>query len=727
MSKPYTTIVIDSRAKLAKLKAYLHSIDDVVGVDCETVGVDPRKETPVGSGRIACWSLAVATSPVTLGFFLPNWRGYEWILTELTPWLEDHTKPKCGHKIFNFDRHIFWNHGIEIQGIVGDTLCMSRLQASTNKVNHSLKHLMQHYLGIEPVGEFKDLFSVPTQINPKVYKTTRVTNIKNYPDANGNKRYPGYADTFRSLTCEGEWDTISWAVREPVPLDEVPEKFPKWLPTLVDYSTLDAVATVELYHLLAAKLSVMAPKGVTQLDINNDWWNPALYVLNEAERNGWLIDPEACRAGADRYALEAEEGLRNLYRWTGNDQINYNSYPQLQWLLYGRGLKEVSGNLIEGKGFQVPMYRGNLKAITRTKPGEQPTDEGALHNIRKGCSDQSDIDGINALLSYKKAKKYAQYCTKLPEHADDNGRIHCQIAPATDTGRLSASRPALQQIPGRDPHGIRDAFIATPGHRLLVLDYSQLEMYILAHILVSLFGDESLKSDLLSSDCHGMAAKRCWPDELADVPADQIKGHPEFGHYRDSVKSITYGINYGKSAVGLGAQITDQRGRPIGTAAAQALLDTYMNAYPGIANYQRWVKQYATKHGGVFTLLGRWRPLPEAKHPLEWKQARAHRQALNSPIQGSAADIVTMAMLKCNTKALPELVDRGYYDSMLDDYGVRFIMQIHDELVFEVPEAHAELALPRVKYLMENPLPEGTLKVPLKVDGSVNKTWGEGH
>lgn len=260
------------------------------------------------------------------------------------------------------------------------------------------------------------------------------------------------------------------------------------------------------------------------------------------------------------------------------------------------------------------------------------------------------------------------------------------MSPSTESGRLASKNPNLQNIPGGgNRYGVRRCFTAAPGCSLVVLDYSQLELYVLAHFLVELFNDRTLADDLAAGDVHTATAVRCWDDPSR----------------RSDAKAINYSVNYGKTATGLGAQIRDEKGNPIGTTAAQELLDTYFAAYPGIEQYHEWQKGRARELGYCTTIAGRHRYLNFGTQ--QWQGRAAERQALNTPIQGSAADIVTAALIKCAD--LPA------------------VLQVHDELVFECETKKAPEVLESATDAMQNAW--GGLNVSLKVSGGIYNDWGE--
>jgi DNA polymerase-1 len=370
---------------------------------------------------------------------------------------------------------------------------------------------------------------------------------------------------------------------------------------------------------------------------------------------------------------------------------------------------------------------GTLSAVKKNHKKKPVTDQAGVDWLAGNVKDEYDREQLNRFAEYKKVRDQLKFLSSLPGHRDPEGRLHCVLAPETDTGRLSCRNPNLQQIPKSDRYGIRAAFRAEEGFKLIVADYSQLELYVLAHFLIELFDDHGLANALKEGDVHSAVAKMAWP-ELQKFPGklDVDLGTPAWAaKKRSDVKSVVYGLNYGKTARGLGVQIKDEDGRAIGTERAQELLDTVCEAL-GVRPYQEYIQAYATKHGGVHTLLGRWRPLPGAQSDDEYERSAALRQALNTPIQGSAVDIVTGAMLRLNTDPLPELRRAGWYSERLATTGSKLLLQAHDELVFEVPREHAEEARELVQWGMEHPFKEGFLKVPLKVEAKVADNWAEG-
>jgi DNA polymerase-1 len=281
----------------------------------------------------------------------------------------------------------------------------------------------------------------------------------------------------------------------------------------------------------------------------------------------------------------------------------------------------------------------------------------------------------------------------------ETGRVHTayMIAGAA-TGRLASTEPNLQNIPVRTDEGrrIREAFVAEPGNLLLSLDYSQIELRILAHMA----DIEALKQAFRDGlDIHAMTAS-----EMFGVP---IEGMP--ASVRRQAKAINFGVIYGISAFGLANNLRIPR------EDARRFIETYFERFPGIREYMDRTIAFAREHGHVETLFGRRIHTPEinARGP---HAAAAQRQAINAPIQGSAADIIRRAMIR-----MPGVLDAA-------GLSIRMLLQVHDELVFEAPEAEADAALPIIREVMERaPEPAAKLNVPLQVDARSGDNWDAAH
>jgi DNA polymerase I len=272
---------------------------------------------------------------------------------------------------------------------------------------------------------------------------------------------------------------------------------------------------------------------------------------------------------------------------------------------------------------------------------------------------------------------------------------------ATSTGRLSSSEPNLQNIPVRNAEGrkIRTAFISTPGHKLLSADYSQIELRVLAHVadipqLRQAFAD--------GIDIHAMTAS-----EMFGVPVD---GMPS--DIRRRAKAINFGIIYGISAFGLANQLSIER------SEAGEYIKKYFERFPGIRDYMDETKAFAREHGYVETIFGRRAHYPEIKSSNPSVRAFNERAAINAPIQGSAADVIRRAMIQVE----PVLQKAGLGEK------VRMLLQVHDELIFEVEDEAIDQAMPLIVRTMEHAaLPALDMRVPLKVDARAALNWDEAH
>lgn len=300
-------------------------------------------------------------------------------------------------------------------------------------------------------------------------------------------------------------------------------------------------------------------------------------------------------------------------------------------------------------------------------------------------------------------KLKSTYTDALPGYVHpETKRVHTSYSLAsTTTGRLSSSEPNLQNIPVRTAEGrkIRTAFISTPGHKLISADYSQIELRVLAHVaeipqLTKAFED--------GVDIHAMTAS-----EMFGVP---VEGMP--GEVRRRAKAINFGIIYGISAFGLANQLSIER------SEAGDYIKKYFERFPGIRDYMESRKAMARDKGYVETIFGRRINYPEIRSSNPSVRAFNERAAINAPIQGSAADVIRRAMIKIE----PALVEVGLADR------VRMLLQVHDELIFEVEDEDVEKAMPVIVSVMENAtMPALEMRVPLRVDARAATNWDEAH
>ncbi len=294
------------------------------------------------------------------------------------------------------------------------------------------------------------------------------------------------------------------------------------------------------------------------------------------------------------------------------------------------------------------------------------------------------------------AKLKSTYCDKLPASTDAHGRVHTTYGQAIAvTGRLSSSEPNLQNIPIRTAEGrrIREAFIAPPGHQIVSADYSQIELRIMAHI--------SEDAGLLDAFAKGEDIHRATASEVFGVPVAEVSSEQ-----RRYAKVINFGLIYGMSAFGLASNLG------IAREAAKSYIDRYFMRYPGVAKYMEQTRALAKRQGFVETVFGRRLWLPEINSPNGPRRGAAERAAINAPMQGTAADLIKLAMIA---------VSRWIANEAL---GTRLVMQVHDELVLEVPAPEVELVRERVPALMSE---VAQLRVPLVADVGVGNNWDEAH
>jgi DNA polymerase-1 len=428
------------------------------------------------------------------------------------------------------------------------------------------------------------------------------------------------------------------------------------------YSGEDAEMVMRLRAPLTRKLQEAELLGLFQ-----DLEIPLIEVLLWMERRGVLLDVDELRAQGKELEILLEKTREELFALAGGP-FNPNSTPQVREILYER-LK--------------------LPVLEKTKTGPS-TDAQVLRDLAQYHEFPAK------LIAYRELEKLRNtYIEKLPLYVHPKtGRVHTSFnQTGTATGRLSSSEPNLQNIPAKTEVGvdIRRAFVAPPGKVLLGADYSQIELRVLAH----LSGDEALiEAFQRGEDLHRRTAAT-----LFGVPLEAVDSR-----MRTIAKRVNFGIIYGITPYGL------SRDQGIPQEEAKALIEKFFQAYPKVAEFVEKLVEEASRTGYAKTLLGRKRPLPGLKNPERRGIGQDRRNAINTPIQGTAADLMKLAMLR---------VHRAWKDGKLP---AEMILQIHDELVFEVREEDVEEAGKTVRELMEG---VWELRVPLKVDVKVGRHWGE--
>ena len=436
--------------------------------------------------------------------------------------------------------------------------------------------------------------------------------------------------------------------------------------TAAHYAAEDADVCVRLHHALQAKLQAQ----VELLKLYNALEMPLLSVLARLERNGVLIDDNLLV----HQSMELSQQMMSLEQKAHDEaghNFNLNSPKQIQTILYEQ--------------LQIPV-------IKRTPKGQPSTDESVLQELAEEYALPKLIIEHRSLSKLK-----STYTDKLPEQINvKTGRVHTSYHQAvTATGRLSSSEPNLQNIPIRSPEGrkIRQAFIAPEGYKIVAADYSQIELRIMAHLA----NDEGLITAFSQGeDIHRATAAEVFNVPLSDVTTD----------LRRKAKAVNFGLIYGMSAFGLAKQLDVSR------SDAQTYINAYFARYPGVKKYMDDTRILAKEQGYVETLFGRRLYLPEIDSRNAALRQYAERTAINAPMQGTAADIIKRAML-----TVDEWLLRGEID-------VKMIMQVHDELVFEINAQEVDVAIEKIKSLMSG---AAELNVPLIVDVGVGDNWDEAH
>ena len=432
------------------------------------------------------------------------------------------------------------------------------------------------------------------------------------------------------------------------------------------YAAEDADVTLQLHQTLWPQLE----KEPRLVELFRDIELPLLTVLSHIERNGVLIDANMLAKQSEELAQRMLEIQNESYEVAG-EEFNLASPKQIQKILF------------EKQGLPVRK---------KTPKGAPSTAEEVLAELAH------DFPLPKLILEYRGMSKLkSTYTDKLPQRIDPGTkRVHTSYHQAVaSTGRLSSSEPNLQNIPVRSAEGrrIRQAFIAPAGFSVLAADYSQIELRIMAH----LSGDEGLlKAFAAGEDIHRATAAEVFAVPLQDVDNEQ----------RRSAKAINFGLIYGMSAFGLARQLDITRGD------AQEYVDLYFERYPGVKKFMDDTREQAREQGYVETVLGRRLYLPDINHRNGQRRQYAERTAINAPMQGTAADIIKRAMI---------VVDSWIESAGLD---IKLIMQVHDELVFEIRDEHIEAAKIEINRLMTG---AAELKVPLVVDIGIGSNWDEAH
>ena len=432
------------------------------------------------------------------------------------------------------------------------------------------------------------------------------------------------------------------------------------------YSAEDAEVTMHLHRTLHPRVSAEPALERIYRDIEI----PVSRVLQRMERRGVLIDSQALARQSEELGRKLLELEARVHEAAGQP-FNLGSPKQLGEILFNKQ---------------------GLPVLKKTASGAPSTDEEVLTRLAE------DYPLPRLLLDWRGlAKLKSTYADKLPRMVNPRtGRVHTSYSQAVAvTGRLSSSEPNLQNIPIRTPEGrrIREAFVAPPGYRIMSADYSQIELRIMAH----LSDDESL----LRAFAEGIDVHRATASEIFGIPAAEVSSEQ-----RRYAKVINFGLIYGMSAFGLASNLGIERD------AARHYIERYFARYPGVKHFMDETRLRAREQGYVETVFGRRLWLAEIASPSGPRRAAAERAAINAPMQGTAADLIKLSMIE---------VERWLEQSGLH---TKLIMQVHDELVLEVPEVEVGTVRETLSRLMTG---VASLKVPLEVETGVGDNWDQAH
>ncbi|MFA5960677.1 MAG: DNA polymerase I [Tatlockia sp.] len=435
--------------------------------------------------------------------------------------------------------------------------------------------------------------------------------------------------------------------------------------TVAPYAAKEVDTILQLHHSLYPMLDPKLNNLLHSIEL------PLCPILADMEYEGVLIDKNTLVIHGERLKIRIRALEEEAVALAGKS-FNLNSPKQLQDILF---------------------TEQNIPVIAKTPTGQPSTAESVLQELA------FDYRLPAVILEFRSLSKLVStYIDALPKCIiQETRRVHtCYNQAVAATGRLSSSDPNLQNIPIRSEEGrlIRKAFIAPPHHVLLAADYSQIELRIMAHL--------SQDQNLLMAFSKGLDVHTATASEIFQVPLNEVD-HEQ----RRRAKAVNFGLIYGMSSFGLAKQLGIER------HDAQFYMDTYFKRYPGVLAYMETTRKLAHEQGFVETLFGRRLHLPEINAQNTMRRKAAERAAINAPMQGSAADIIKKAMIKI-----------AQWQKNQENPGIKMIMQVHDELIFEVPEHAVDWAIPQIRALMES---AASLDVPLEVSIGVGKNWDEAH
>jgi DNA polymerase I len=605
----------------------------------------------------------------------PKEQNYETILTEerLQYWLDKLKKSD----LFAFDTETTSLNYLDAR-IVGLSFCITAGEAAYLPLTHDYIGAPEQ-LNIDHVlAQFKPLLE-----DPKQYKVGQNLKYDRHILLNHNISLQGIQhDTMlqsyvlNSTATQHNMDALAekYLDRTTIHFEDIAGKGKKQLTfNQIDleqaspYAAEDADITLQLHQTLWPQLQAIPSLEEVYIKLEM----PLLPVINTLERNGVNIDIWMLQQQSDQLSADIDKLEQQAWDVSG-EEFNLGSPKQLGTILYDK--------------LELPVLK-------KTPKGQPSTAEGVLQEL---ADDGYELPQI--IMEYRSLSKLkSTYTDRLPEQVNKTtGRVHTSYHQAvTATGRLSSSDPNLQNIPIRSEQGrrIREAFVAPEGYTLLAADYSQIELRIMAH----LSQDEGLlKAFAAGEDIHRHTAAEIFGIKLDQVTSDQ----------RRSAKAINFGLIYGMSAHGLSKQLGIERHQ------AADYMTTYFERYPGVKKYMDNTRDQAKLDGYVETLFGRRLYLPEINASNGMRRQYAERTAINAPMQGTAADIIKRAMIS---------IQQWLQETPSD---IHMIMQVHDELVFEIPSDQVEIARVNIERCMAN---AAKLAVPLEVGIGTGDNWEKAH
>lgn len=476
----------------------------------------------------------------------------------------------------------------------------------------------------------------------------------------------------------------------------------------LDYGSLDPYVTLKLFHYFKARLEnkKVWPGTGDERTLYNLYWDyeePQLLILFDMERRGIMMDVEHLKTVKKTLQEEMDNLARDICKLALRP-INPNSPQQIAELLFGDGEQNFG-----------------LTPISVTATGKYQCDEKVLNKLIKNLSEEPFASDeylqtasliARKVIKFKKASKLkGTYAEGLVKRLDKDNYLHTNYMPLTKAGRLSSSNPNLQNIPSgrKDPHNIRGAFIADDDDHILIgADYSQLEWRVMAHASM----DDSLIETFVSGlDQHSVTGALMMGIPYEEFYKRYKAGDSECKMIRAAGKAVSFGYLYGGTAWTVSDSLTEALNRVVTKKEAQQFIDKYKESYPKVVNQVEAFKYIGKTKKENKTILGRVVHFPDINSSNWSKRNHAENQSINCPIQGSAADIVKKAMIAC------------YNHPKLRTMNCTLRLQIHDELIFNVPKEHAEECAAIIKDLMENPFNQ-PLAVPLTAEPEVQPNWG---